>query len=127
MPSSKKPFIEDIAEGLSRTLVQQGLAAYRRFGIRCGRVHPDIQHYLAGEDPGAQDRLLAYEYGAACAFLASKWCTKYDGNTAIDTFYWTFDDVILAAFEVAGLNSCAFEEEQFALFNLFLAVLHCSP
>ncbi len=56
-------------------------------------------------------------------FLPTSRETKYEGKTAIDTFFWRFGDVIQAAFVFAGLNWWALEVEHFALLNLVLSVL----
>jgi AAA family ATP:ADP antiporter len=46
---------------------------------------------------------------------------KYDGKTAIDTFFWRFGDLIQAGAVYAGLNLLHWEAPQFALLNLLLA------
>jgi ATP:ADP antiporter, AAA family len=48
---------------------------------------------------------------------------KYDGKTAIDTFFWRFGDLIQAGAVYVGLNLLQWEAPQFALLNLLLAGL----
>jgi ATP:ADP antiporter, AAA family len=46
---------------------------------------------------------------------------KYEGKTAIDTFFWRFGDLIQAGAVYVGLNLLHWQAPQFALLNLFLA------
>jgi AAA family ATP:ADP antiporter len=48
---------------------------------------------------------------------------KYEGKTAIDTFFWRFGDLIQAGAVYVGLNLLQWEAPQFALLNLLLAGL----
>lgn len=48
---------------------------------------------------------------------------KYDGKTAIDTFFWRFGDLIQAAAVFVGLNWLHWQAPQFALLNLLLAIV----
>ena len=47
---------------------------------------------------------------------------KYEGKTAIDTFFWRFGDLIQAGVVFAGLNWMGWGASQFALLNLVLAL-----
>lgn len=47
---------------------------------------------------------------------------KYDGKTAIDTFFWRIGDLIQAAVIYLGLNWLGFEIEHFAMLNALLAL-----
>jgi AAA family ATP:ADP antiporter len=47
---------------------------------------------------------------------------KYDGKTAIDTFFWRFGDLIQALAVYVGLNILHWQAPQFALLNLLLAL-----
>jgi AAA family ATP:ADP antiporter len=47
---------------------------------------------------------------------------KYDGKTAIDTFFWRFGDLIQAGAVYAGLHVLGWQFQQFALLNLLLAL-----
>ena len=47
--------------------------------------------------------------------------SKYEGKTAIDTFFWRFGDLIQAGAVFVGLNLLHWQAPQFALLNLFLA------
>jgi len=47
---------------------------------------------------------------------------KYDGKTAIDTFFWRFGDLIQALAVYVGLNLLHWQAPQFALLNLVLAL-----
>jgi len=47
---------------------------------------------------------------------------KYEGKTAIDTFFWRFGDLIQAGVVFAGLNWMGWGAPQFALLNLVLAL-----
>jgi len=46
---------------------------------------------------------------------------KYDGKTAIDTFFWRFGDLIQALAVYVGLNHLHWDAPKFALLNLVLA------
>ncbi|MGL6224781.1 MAG: ATP translocase [Steroidobacteraceae bacterium] len=46
---------------------------------------------------------------------------KYDGKTAIDTFFWRFGDLIQAVAVYVGLNHLHWSASQFAVLNLLLA------
>jgi ATP:ADP antiporter, AAA family len=46
---------------------------------------------------------------------------KYDGKTAIDTFFWRFGDLIQALAVYVGLNLLHWQAPQFAVLNLLLA------
>ena len=48
---------------------------------------------------------------------------KYEGKTAIDSFFWRFGDLIQAGVVFAGLNWLGWGVPQFALLNLALAVV----
>ncbi len=48
---------------------------------------------------------------------------KYDGKTAIDTFFWRFGDLIQAGVVFAGLNWLGWSGSQFAVLNLGVALL----
>ena len=48
--------------------------------------------------------------------------SKYDGKTAIDTFFWRFGDLIQAAGVFIGLNVLAWVAQDFALVNFVLAL-----
>jgi AAA family ATP:ADP antiporter len=48
--------------------------------------------------------------------------SKYDGKTAIDTFFWRFGDLIQAAAIYAGTHWLQWQAGQFALLNLLLAL-----
>ena len=48
--------------------------------------------------------------------------SKYDGKTAIDTFFWRFGDLIQAVAVYVGLNHLHWTTSQFALLNLLLAL-----
>ena len=48
--------------------------------------------------------------------------SKYDGKMAIDTFFWRFGDLLMAAGVYVGLNLLAWKSQQFALLNLALAL-----
>ena len=47
--------------------------------------------------------------------------SKYDGKTAIDTFFWRFGDLIQAGAIYAGTHWLQWQAPQFALLNLCLA------
>jgi AAA family ATP:ADP antiporter len=46
---------------------------------------------------------------------------KYEGKTAIDTFFWRFGDLIQAGVVFAGLHWLSWSAVQFAFLNLLLA------
>jgi AAA family ATP:ADP antiporter len=48
---------------------------------------------------------------------------KYEGKTAIDTFFWRFGDLIQAGAVYVGLNWLQWQAPQFAMLNLLLAAL----
>jgi AAA family ATP:ADP antiporter len=48
--------------------------------------------------------------------------SKYEGKTAIDTFFWRFGDLIQAGVVYLGLNHFGWAPPQFALLNLALAL-----
>jgi AAA family ATP:ADP antiporter len=48
---------------------------------------------------------------------------KYEGKTAIDSFFWRFGDLIQAGVVFAGLNWFGWGAPQFALLNLLLAAV----
>jgi len=48
--------------------------------------------------------------------------SKYDGKTAIDTFFWRFGDLIQAIAVYLGLNLLHWDPSAFAVLNLVLAV-----
>jgi AAA family ATP:ADP antiporter len=56
-------------------------------------------------------------------FLPVSRDAKYDGKTAIDTFFWRFGDLLQAGVVFAGLNWLDWAPAQFAMLNLALAVL----
>jgi AAA family ATP:ADP antiporter len=47
--------------------------------------------------------------------------SKYDGKTAIDTFFWRFGDLVQAGAVFVGLNVLHWQAPQFATLNLLLA------
>ena len=47
---------------------------------------------------------------------------KYEGKTAIDTFFWRFGDLIQAGVVFVGLNVLHWQAPHFALLNLLLAL-----
>jgi ATP:ADP antiporter, AAA family len=47
--------------------------------------------------------------------------SKYDGKTAIDTFYWRFGDLVQALAVYVGLNHLQWGATQFAVLNFLLA------
>jgi AAA family ATP:ADP antiporter len=47
---------------------------------------------------------------------------KYEGKTAIDSFFWRFGDLIQAGVVFVGLNWLGWGASQFALLNLLLAL-----
>ena len=49
--------------------------------------------------------------------------SKYDGKTAIDTFYWRFGDLIQAVGVFIGLNVLSWVAHDFALLNFVLALV----
>jgi AAA family ATP:ADP antiporter len=48
---------------------------------------------------------------------------KYEGKTAIDSFFWRFGDLLQAGVVFAGLNWLGWGASQFALLNLALALV----
>ena len=48
--------------------------------------------------------------------------SKYDGKTAIDTFYWRFGDLIQAVGVFIGINVLSWVAQDFALLNFVLAL-----
>jgi AAA family ATP:ADP antiporter len=48
--------------------------------------------------------------------------SKYDGKTAIDTFFWRFGDLIQAVGVYIGINLLFWQSHQFAIANLILAL-----
>ncbi len=54
-------------------------------------------------------------------FLPTTQAAKYEGKTAIDTFFWRFGDLIQAGFVYAGLTWFDFGVAQFAALNMALA------
>ena len=48
---------------------------------------------------------------------------KYEGKTAIETFFWRLGDLIQAGVVFAGLHWLAFGVEQFAMLNMALALI----
>jgi AAA family ATP:ADP antiporter len=48
---------------------------------------------------------------------------KYDGKTAIETFFWRFGDLLQAGVIFAGLNWLSWSPAHFAMVNLVLAVV----
>ncbi len=48
---------------------------------------------------------------------------KYEGKTAIDTFFWRCGDLIQAGVVYAGLNWLRWSASQFAMLNLALALV----
>jgi AAA family ATP:ADP antiporter len=49
--------------------------------------------------------------------------SKYEGKTAIDSFFWRFGDLVQAGVVFAGLNWLDWGAQQFALLNLLLALV----
>ncbi|HEX9207294.1 MAG TPA: Npt1/Npt2 family nucleotide transporter [Steroidobacteraceae bacterium] len=49
--------------------------------------------------------------------------SKYDGKTAIDTFFWRFGDLIQAGTVFVGINLLHWQAPQFALLSLGLALV----
>jgi AAA family ATP:ADP antiporter len=56
-------------------------------------------------------------------FLPVSRDAKYEGKTAIDTFFWRFGDLIQAAVVFAGLHWLQWSTSQFAMLNLVLALV----
>jgi AAA family ATP:ADP antiporter len=48
---------------------------------------------------------------------------KYEGKTAIDSFFWRFGDLVQAGVVYLGLNRLGWGVQEFALLNLALALL----
>jgi AAA family ATP:ADP antiporter len=49
--------------------------------------------------------------------------SKYDGKTAIDTFFWRFGDLIQAVGIFVGLNLLGWASHQFAVLNFVLSLI----
>jgi AAA family ATP:ADP antiporter len=49
--------------------------------------------------------------------------SKYEGKTAIDSFFWRFGDLVQAGVVFAGLNWLGWGAQQFALLNLLLTLV----
>jgi len=49
--------------------------------------------------------------------------SKYEGKTAIDSFFWRFGDLVQAGVVFVGLNWLDWGAQQFALLNLLLALV----
>jgi AAA family ATP:ADP antiporter len=56
-------------------------------------------------------------------FLPVSRDAKYDGKTAIETFFWRFGDLLQAGVIFAGLNWLSWSPAHFAMVNLVLAVV----
>jgi AAA family ATP:ADP antiporter len=56
-------------------------------------------------------------------FLPVSRDAKYDGKTAIETFFWRFGDLLQAGVVFAGLNWLSWSPAHFAMLNLGLAVV----
>jgi len=56
-------------------------------------------------------------------FLPVSRDAKYEGKTAIDTFFWRFGDLIQAGVVYAGLHWLNWSASQFAMLNLLLAAI----
>jgi AAA family ATP:ADP antiporter len=56
-------------------------------------------------------------------FLPTDRAAKYEGKTTIDTFFWRFGDLIQAGAFYVGLNVLGLSITQFAILNLFLALV----
>jgi len=56
-------------------------------------------------------------------FLPVSRDAKYEGKTAIDTFFWRFGDLVQAAVVFAGLHWLQWSTSQFAMLNLMLALV----
>jgi AAA family ATP:ADP antiporter len=56
-------------------------------------------------------------------FLPVSRDAKYDGKTAIETFFWRFGDLLQAGVVFAGLNWLSWSPAHFAMLNLALAVV----
>ncbi len=55
-------------------------------------------------------------------FLPVNRDSKYDGKTAIDTFFWRFGDLIQAGAVFVGVNWLGFGTVEFAVLNMLLAL-----
>jgi len=55
-------------------------------------------------------------------FLPVSQTEKYDGKTAIETFFWRFGDLINAAVVYSGTNWFSLSVNQFAAFNMIVAL-----
>lgn len=56
-------------------------------------------------------------------FLPLSAAEKYQAKIAIDAFFWRFGDLIQAIAVYVGLNMLGFEAKQFAILNMFLALV----
>lgn len=56
-------------------------------------------------------------------FLPTSRSAKYEGKTAIDTFFWRFGDMVQAAAIYAGIHWLGFEAREFAYANVLLALV----
>lgn len=56
-------------------------------------------------------------------YLPTSAAEKFDGKTAIDTFFWRFGDILQAGVVFAGLNWFGFGTREFALLNTALCAL----
>jgi AAA family ATP:ADP antiporter len=56
-------------------------------------------------------------------FLPTSQTEKYEGKTAIDTFFWRFGDLIQGAAIYVGINFLEFGVAQFAVGNAVLAII----
>ena len=56
-------------------------------------------------------------------FLPTSREVKYEGKTAIDTFFWRFGDLIQGGAIYVGINVYGFGAAEFALVNLILAMI----
>lgn len=56
-------------------------------------------------------------------FLPTNRETKFEGKTAIDTFFWRFGDLIQGGAIYLGINIYSFGVAEFALVNLILAII----
>lgn len=56
-------------------------------------------------------------------FLPTTRSAKYEGKTAIDTFFWRFGDMVQAGAIYAGIHWFDFAAKEFAITNMLLAVV----
>lgn len=56
-------------------------------------------------------------------FLPTTRSAKYEGKTAIDTFFWRFGDMVQAGAIFAGIHWFGFGAREFAITNMLLAVV----